>query len=542
MGLNARPARESSQLHTPTRCLAPRRSLVVATTALIAYGCTDQIAAPDSHSIQGAVVPSAATASLAPDFNERQAQLSESLHGYGGHYRHEGNLFVWIKGASSSTSAIRTAIGDFRRAGTLASEARAARRQVVGEPVVVLEADYTFRELYEWYLEIGQAVWQTERVTFTDIDERLNRIEVGVSSIADIVPVRSVVTGVGVPPEAVVIVENSNMLETDVASMQGNVSPEIGGIQISLNTTNACSMAFSSDRTSDGNWYFVTAAHCTQNYAQMDGDTIGQPWVTTPIGYEVADPAGFTSSPCPPSRTCRESDAALIRYTTWNFLHGHVAWPNLGSTNFSTTAAMDISTDVEVGDSVHLVGRTTGRSAGEVLDTCVGRDGPVAGYHLTCLFLADYTRAGGDSGGAVVWVDPADPDFRAAAGIHSGHIADTAAFSTTRKWMDEMEADYGQEYCVYVWCAPNPIVTIDGPSVVPSTSEYCTWTASVTRGVPGYTYTWWGVASGSGDELYAPVSGEGYLYVEVEDGVGHTNSTSLYITIDSEATPPECSE
>lgn len=108
--------------------------------------------------------------------------------------------------------------------------------------------------------------------------------------------------------------------------------------------------------------------------------------------------------------------------------------------------------------------------------------------------------------------------------------------------MNEIEDDYGQEYCVSVWCAPDPLATIDGPAVVPSTSEVCEWQASATRGIPPYTYTWTGVASGSGSELNSSVSGEGFLYVEVEDAIGHTDTASLYITIDSEAEPPECSE
>lgn len=53
-----------------------------------------------------------------------------------------------------------------------------------------------------------------------------------------------------------------------------------------------------------------------------------------------------------------------------------------GSTDFSTAVAMDISTDTEVGDSVNLVGRTTGRSTGEVVDTCVAENGPYSGYRF----------------------------------------------------------------------------------------------------------------------------------------------------------------
>lgn len=51
--------------------------------------------------------------------------------------------------------------------------------------------------------------------------------------------------------------------------------------------------------------------------------------------------------------------------------------------------------------------------------------------------------------------DPTDPDFRGAAGLHQGTSAGgNTVFSTTRMWMNEIEDDYGQNYCVYVWCVP----------------------------------------------------------------------------------------
>lgn len=73
----------------------------------------------------------------------------------------------------------------------------------------------------------------------------------------------------------------------------------------------------------------------------------------------------------------------------------------------------------------------------------------------------------------------------------------------------------------------------------------CTWTGYGFGGVTlgGYSYSWSGVASGSGGTLDAIVNTSGDLWLTVTDGIGHYGQTSVYITLDSGApAPPGCLE
>lgn len=341
-----------------------------------AAACAEPLSPPADEQPRASIGSFAAQASDVRSFEERQALLADALPGYGGHFRRDGVLYVWVKEARSGVEAVRSGIGEFRFAGTTGSGTFANRRRQVHEPVVLMDAEFTFRELYGWYGEMRRGVWRIESTEWTDIDERLNRIEIGLRDIEDTTQVESLLETLSIPSSAVIIVQATGEYTPGV-SMTSQVSPRVGGVQIQAGN-GTCSFGFATDRTSDSNWYFVSNSHCTSNYSQLDGDDVVQPSGAYQIGYEVSDPSGVThasDTTCPSGVTCRYADVALFRFTTWDFLHGYVAWPSLGSTDFSTAVAMDISTDTEVGDSVNLVGRTTGRSAGEVVDTCVAENG-----------------------------------------------------------------------------------------------------------------------------------------------------------------------
>ncbi len=99
-----------------------------------------------------------------------------------------------------------------------------------------------------------------------------------------------------------------------------------------------------------------------------------------------------------------------------------------------------------------------------------------------------------------------------AVGMHMGsNPADGTekVFSMHEEWVDELEADYGGTYCVTIYCSPDPSVSISGPSILPS-GLLCEWTASASSGVPPYSFSWSGVASGSGSSLDAIINSSGW--------------------------------
>ena len=477
------------------------------------------------------------------DYDARLAGIVDDLPGYGGHYTEDGHLVVWLKANSSDLTRARAAIGDFRYRSLSGNEAASQRRRAAVDAMTVRVADYDFRELYGWYGELRRPVWALGSINWTDIDERTNRIEIGVTDQSLTQDVERIVDGLSIPRGAVVVVHDPQVLTPQSDTLSTEVPFRRAGVQVSIDaSSNECTMAFSTDRPQDGYWYFVTASHCTSTWGDLDGETIGQPYVGTAIGYEVSDPDYWTNATdtlCTATWKCRKSDVALFRYTTWNFFHGYVAWPSLGDSVFTTSVPIVTSYDPEVGDTVHMVGRTSGRQSGEVLNTCQDKTS-IAGWRILCAWTADYDSDGGDSGAPVVWVDPADETFKVAAGVHSGGNSSLAVFSATSQWKYEIEQDYGGTYCEASWCGPDPRASISGPSIVPNTWQQCSWGASATRGIPPYTFSWSGVASGTGSNLFASVSGAGWLTVEVTDAIDNTDTASLYITIDSEAEPEEC--
>lgn len=79
--------------------------------------------------------------------------------------------------------------------------------------------------------------------------------------------------------------------------------------------------------------------------------------------------------------------------------------------------------------------------------------------------------------------------------------------------------------------------SINGPSeVLPM--QFCSWQASVSGGLPPYTYSWSGVLSGSGSSVMGLVSESGWLNLTVTDAANSQFNTAKFITVDFQA--PEC--
>ena len=495
---------------------------------------------------------SAAPRAVFKTHDDELAELADRLPGFGGvYFDSSGQLVVRLKEISRIEEA-RVKLREFLVAQSAGSGVLADRRVAQLSDMKAVPAAYDFRELHRWYRALKNPILALDPVTMGDIDERRNRIFIGVADSLGLASVETALQQVPVPREAI-IVDIFPRFRVE-ASLQGFVRPVVAGVQIVWYGNEYCTLGYNVTRLlagggQDNDWYFVTNSHCTSATWQLTGHSMGQPEAPDVIGYEVADPERFTGATdpnCPSGRLCRYSDAALVKYDTSSWTHGVIAWPaETESLLFSRTVVISGETSPLEGEVVDKVGRTTGRTVGWVQHACA--DVPhETNTWMICQGIASYNSGAGDSGAPVFIL--VIPGTAVAYGVHWGRVregpwANWRAFSPTPNWRAELGNAIGGTLHVTADGAPPPGVSIEGYDYLPP-GVACTWTANASGGVPPYTsYVWSGVLSGSGAQITGPVWESGWLYVTVTDRAGHTGESSFYITIDPNApAPPGCWE
>ena len=279
---------------------------------------------------------------------KREMLLVDDLPGFAGFYKENGRLVVLLKDNSSHLTAARGVIGEFFRTPPRGGspEVTANLTSQVND-MIARSAVFDFRELQGWRLAIRRTDLSEHGVHGLWINESSNQVVVRIDDESKVREARGAIEDLGVPGEAFRIVVGSR--PTDYASnLRSTVTPRIGGIQVSRNTTAACTLGFNVRRTSAGGGpldFFTTAGHCTDTLGVENSTAFGQPWISSgEIGVEVSDPPLFTystNSDCPenpnPDNPCRYSDAALVDYTAGSWTLGVMAWPSEGSIEFTNT-------------------------------------------------------------------------------------------------------------------------------------------------------------------------------------------------------------
>jgi hypothetical protein len=286
-------------------------------------------------------------------------------------------------------------------------------------------AAFDFASLLGWQRSLMQAM-NASGVTSYDVDEVRNQVVVGIerAEIADIVMQR--VREMGIPDGAVVTtVEPAARLYVTLRDSTNRMA----GLQISrsFGTANRCTMGplILMTTTNGGvdstTLYFVTNSHCSASPFAVDNSYIGQPTMTYPIGYEIADPTQFNNaiSPlCPASDAsfpgypvlCRTSDASLYVGTSsiapaW---HGTIAvTPGDNNIDISDSWSIANSDYPYAGQTIHKTGMWTGTSSGSVQHTCknVRHDAPPTIPYvrwMLCQGQAVLYSGFGDSGSPIV--------------------------------------------------------------------------------------------------------------------------------------------
>jgi hypothetical protein len=258
------------------------------------------------------------------------------------------------------------------------------------------------------------------------------------------------------------------------------------------------------------------------------------------VGYEYLDPDVESCGVWPFGYDCRDSDAAAFKYQGGvSFDWGYIVKPTgTPSQTWGSSGSLEISgTDFEIvavgnansWNDVDKVGRTTGWTRGDIVDTCEDLPGP-GGVRRMCSMVTDFYSWGGDSG-APVFVVTSGSDVKL-VGMYWGYDTEDS-LSVFSSW-NGLGDDSGS-FSVF---NPPLEVDIDGPSAVRPETE-CVWEAAIlSGGTPPYTYAWSGVLSGSGSSDSGEVTSSGNLSLVVEDDEEETDGVLLYVTVSGGA--PEC--
>lgn len=368
-----------------------RSALRFLATAIVVVGAACRDAATPTDPAARSDTPTPVVQS--PDL----ATLARAIPGFGGFYLDDGVPSVYL------TDVSRDSIAE----ATLAGYGFSAPRVVQGQ--------YTYQQLDRWFRPVSLEALAHNGVVFVDLDEAANRVFVGVENAAGAAVVQRLVARLGVPAGAVTIQETEPI--HFVATLRDKIRPVVGGLQIRFSNF-LCSLSFNAVR--GGVSGFVTASHCSDRQASVDGTEYYQPLNQVAdefVGTEIADPPFFrNTNGCPRGRRCRFSDANFADGADHvEFTLGGIAKTtgvNNGSLEIDGGFSVTAERSAAVGQTANKVGRTTGWTAGTVTRTCV--DTGVFGSNIV-LLCQDFVEnnavqivGAGDSGSPVFRISGGD--------------------------------------------------------------------------------------------------------------------------------------
>ncbi|HEX8319258.1 hypothetical protein [Longimicrobium sp.] len=274
--------------------------------------------------------------------------------------------------------------------------------------IQVLQGQYDFPSLLNWRQQIEASASEIPSITHVDIQERTNRVVVGVETDEGITHVRRVLDRLSIPSGAVIVERRPR--QAPALTLQQRASSVAGGYLIQHSGA-GCTLGFNGWRWSGSAWesLFITAMHCGRRGVDEDLRWY-QISVTNSndfIGTEHLDPP-FVEMPgtsCGSAHKCRYADAMAGLWQASRWGYGRIA---------RTTGVGSLTVDasrpeyriigevpwVDYGEEVWALGSTTGFKKGNVNETCFSSY-PEAGKQLLCQDGASLLAAGGDSGGPV---------------------------------------------------------------------------------------------------------------------------------------------
>jgi hypothetical protein len=348
-----------------------------------------EVVEPASHAAQlRAQVP--ASPLRLRTLDDALLEVDAAVPGFGGMYHDEqGRLVVRLVHASAAPAAARAIAAVF------------GPEKLPAEGLVTAPATRTFAQLKALHERITPDVLSQAGVVLTDVDERTNRVAIGIER-AEVKPgLEKVIARLGVARDAIDIVEVGPIFPTNV---QGGWRPITGGIQIET-PGKYCTLGFSA--LQGGTLGFVTNSHCTQTQGGVESTPAYQAVFPDLAGTEVTDPGYTSGGSCPAGRICRNSDSAFFRASTSvNPLVARTPGPS----NLSISGWLEVPGKVlypSQGQVVYKTGRSTGTTSGTIQWACATVNSGGTPHTYFCNYIATSSQqngAGGDSGSPVYFL------------------------------------------------------------------------------------------------------------------------------------------
>lgn len=375
--------------------------------AVFGLGCQDVPVAVESPGGKRPDFSKTASGQQYHPQEQRFVDLARTFPGFGGFfYDAEGNLAGYTTRLEESA--------DLSRELQLILESRPTRGRLGAEKssvVVVRKGQYTYHELSSWRDWVEDNLLIGAAVTYVDLNEGANRVEVGVLDLAVEGKLRQELEAVGIPSSAVQLVE-SGPFEL-LTTLRENVNPEKGGLQIERAIGGYCTLGFIARVTSfPVEEVAVTASHCTEEWGEPDEVAFYQPTVASNafIGDESQDVEWHWCVVGAQWRRCRHSDSALIG------LEVAAAWPHIARTTYAAGPGQgngsiqidNITPTMQVYDTIYYpiqgedldkIGRTTGWTWGYVWNTDFTF--VVDDMAILNAMIINFTCGSGDSGSPV---------------------------------------------------------------------------------------------------------------------------------------------
>ena len=343
------------------------------------------------------------TASTQPmkTLDDMFADVARLVPAFGGFFiGDDGRLYVYLQDKAYLPAAMQAIVAVF------------GRDQLPIDNAVALQGRYNFTQLKTWHDAHQRTTLAIPGVSYVDIDETDNRLEIGVTNFNAKVEVQQALARLGIPTEVASISEVEGISMTQ--SLQSKWRPIAGGIQIG-NLNGNCTLSFLA--TANKNAGFVTCSHCTSNFGVNSNDVIKQPnnSYSNRIGVELNDPALFTGGVCPGGRKCRYSDAAFISRDAGNDPPNPLITGDFGYLMLASDPQNDVPVKYHIssranfsvaGSDVEKVGRSTGRTKGKITSTCANinqldQNFNDTGRTMLCQNFVSAASAPGDSGSPV---------------------------------------------------------------------------------------------------------------------------------------------
>ncbi|WP_257459591.1 S1 family peptidase [Archangium lipolyticum] len=317
-------------------------------------------------------------------------EVNTTVPDFGGmYYDEKGRLVVRLVHASAAPAA-RLAIAKVF-----------GQEKIPAEGLVTEPATRTFAQLKALHERLTPGVLSVAGAVVTDVDEKTNRVAIGIESAEARARVEKVLERLEVDRDAVDIIEVGRILPTNV---QGGWRPINGGNQIET-PGKYCTLGFTAFQ---GNVLgFVSNSHCTQTQGGVEYTPAYQAVYPDLAGTEITDPVYTSGGTCPAGRICRYSDSAFFSASVP--VNPLVAYTP-GPFNLSISSWLEVPGKVlypSQGQTVYKTGRTSGTTSGTIQWACATINSGGGPHTYFCNYIATNTTqngAGGDSGSPVYFL------------------------------------------------------------------------------------------------------------------------------------------